>query len=495
MTKNICEKCGKEFNSKSHYTQHQKRKTPCVNESKIKKLTDKCVEEKTHKLIAPTYSVEIKSNLTDQPLISIEKSTFDEIKKYYDEKLNVDKSTYKSSNDEPTPIDCIGEMISKIPTDLWEKKDLSILDPCCGNGNFSIPILFELLKHHEKQTIVEKILEFNDINEDRLKNVRKVFCNDKYNLQITNHDFITFNNLKKYDLIVSNPPYAKLLENGKRASKNHNLIKDFIEKALSQLKPNGYLLFITPDNWMSFADRNLLIKIITGLQIIHLDIHTAKKYFKKIGSSFTWYIIQNCAFYKNINVSGIWKKKEYISSVVSKERKYIPLLYNQIVQNILSKTIDNTNLKKFDIKTSSDLHRYTKAELIRNEKDNIYKYKLIHTPSQIVYSSRPHKFQEGYKVFISTTDKYKLFIDECGMTQSIVFILCSNEEQAKKYLQILEHPLYVFINNICRWGNFNNIRILQSFPIPDIEYSGNHEEIYNYLNITEDEINFININL
>ena len=495
MTKISCEKCGKEFNSKSHYTQHQKRKTPCVNESKIKELIDKSVEEKIQNLIAPICSAEIKTNLTHNPLISIETSTFVEIKKYYDENLNIDKSTYKSSNDEPTPIDCISEMISKIPIDLWEKKDLSILDPCCGNGNFSIPILFELLKHHDKQTIVEQMLEFNDINEDRLENVRKVFCNDKYNLQITNHDFITFNNSKYYDLVVANPPYAKLLENGKRASKNHNLIKDFIEKALSQLKPNGYLLFITPDNWMSFADRNLLIEIITGLQIIHLDIHTAKKYFKKIGSSFTWYIIQNCAFYKNINVSGIWKKKEYISSVVSKERKYIPLLYNQTVQNILSKTIDNKNLKKFEIKTSSDLHKYTKAEFIRDEKDNIYKYKLIHTPSQTVYSSRPHKFQEGYKVFISTTDKYKLFIDECGMTQSIVFILCCNEEQAKKYLHILQHPLYVFINNICRWGNFNNIRILQSFPIPDIEYSGNHQEIYNYFNITEDEINFININL
>ncbi len=481
MTKISCEKCGKEFNSKSHHAQHQKRKTPCVvhNESKIKKsIIDNSAEEKTH-----------------ESIISIETSTFDEIKKYYDEILNVDKTTYKSSNDEPTPIDCVSEMINKIPTDLWSKKDLSILDPCCGNGNFSIPIFFELLKHHDKQTIVEQMLEFNDINEDRLENVRKVFCNDKYNLQITNHDFITFNNLKKYDLVVANPPYAKLLENGKRASKNHNLIKDFIEKALSQLKPNGYLLFITPDNWMSFADRNLLIKIITGLQIIHLDIHTAKKYFKKIGSSFTWYIIQNCPFYKNINVSGIWKKKEYINSVVSKERKYIPLLYNQTVQNILSKTIDDENLKKFEIKTSSDLHKYTKADFIRNEKDDVYKYKLIHTPSQTVYSSRPHKFQDGYKVFISTTDKYKIFIDECGMTQSIVFILCRDETEANHYFQILQHPLYVFVNNICRWGNFNNIRILQSFPIPDIEYSGNHQEIYNYFNITEDEKKFIDLNL
>jgi SAM-dependent methyltransferase len=501
MTKNSCEKCGKEFNSKSHYNQHQKRKIPCVNESKIKELIDKSLEEKLTKLniqlcstIQNTFTV-TPNAIENQTNITIETSSFNELKKYYDETLNIDKSTYKSSNDEPTPIDCISEMISKLPNNLWQKNDLSILDPCCGNGNFSIPIMFELLKSHDKQTILEQILEFNDINESRLENVRKVFCSEKYNLQITNHDFITFNNLKKYDLIVANPPYAKLLENGKRASKNHNLIKDFIEKALSQLKPHGYLLFITPDNWMSYADRNLLIEIITSLQIIHLDIHNAKKYFKKIGSSFTWYIIQNCPFYKNINISGVWKKKEYNSSVISKQRKYIPLLYNQTVQHILSKTIDNTILKKFDVKTSSDLHKYTKAEFIRDEQNNIFKYKLIHTPSQTVYSSRPHKFQEGYKVFISTTDKYKVFIDNCGMTQSIVFILCSNEEQAKKYLQILEHPLYVFINNICRWGNFNNIRILQRFPIPEIEYSGNHEEIYSYFNITEDEMNYINVNL
>jgi transposase-like protein len=25
-----CEKCGKEFNKKTQYTQHQKRKTPCI---------------------------------------------------------------------------------------------------------------------------------------------------------------------------------------------------------------------------------------------------------------------------------------------------------------------------------------------------------------------------------------------------------------------------------------------------------------------------------
>jgi len=477
-----CELCNKEFSNKNNYNKHKTRKTPCVKEITNIKIP---IENQTN-------------------TITIENSSFDELKKYYDEVLNIDKSTYKSSNDEPTPINCISEMISKVPIELWKKKELSIVDICCGNGNFHIPILFELLKYHDKKHILEKILSFNDINESRLENVRKVFCNDNYKLQITNKNYIEVEvdgdkNDIKHDLIVANPPYAKLLENGKRASKNHNLIKDFIEKALSKLKPNGYLLFITPDNWMSYADRNLLIKIITELQIVHLDIHSAKKYFKKIGSSFTWYIIQNCPSYKNINISGIWKKQEYNSSVISQKRNYIPLLYNQIVQNILKKTLDNTELPKFEVKTSSDLHKYTKKKFINDKETSMFKYKLIHTPSQTVYASKPHKFQEGYKVFISTTDKYSVFIDNCGMTQSIVFILCSNKDQSQKYKKILEHPLYVFLNNICRWGNFNNIRILQSFPIPINEfiqtYTGNIQDIYNYFKITEDEINYISNNL
>ena len=46
-----------------------------------------------------------------------------------------------------------------------------------------------------------------------------------------------------------------------------------------------------------------------------LDIHNSKK----IGSSFTWYII-----IKILILVVFWKKEEYISSVISQKRKYIP---------------------------------------------------------------------------------------------------------------------------------------------------------------------------
>jgi methylase of polypeptide subunit release factors len=394
-------------------------------------------------------------------MANIDNKTMEEMITFYDETLNVDKSTYVTTNDEPTPMNCVIEMINKIPQELWERPELRILDPCCGNGNFSIPIFYKLKQNKESKEILENIIHFNDINEKRLNNVHNVFLGEQFNLNITNNDFLSTTMDSKYDLIVANPPYAKFLDNGKRASKNHNLIKDFIQTSLKMLKPNGYLLFITPDNWMSYADRNILIEVITQLQIIHLDIHNAKKYFKKIGSSFTWYIIENCPAYKDIVVTGTWQKIQYTSMVKSMKRRYVPLLYNQLTQDILLKTVDLPSLEKFQVKTSSDLHRYTKKQFISNEKTDVFIHKLIHTPKQTVWASKPHKFQDGYKVFISTTDKYKVFVDDCGMTQSIVFIICDNNNQAQQFKMILEHPLYVFINNICRWGNFNNIRILQ----------------------------------
>ena len=409
-----------------------------------------------------------------------------ELKEYYNNVLNKSNELSNSSNDISTPIECVEEMISSIPDDFWKKKS-KILDPCCGCGNFFIPIYFKLNKYHLDNDIFSNILYFNDLNTKRLNVVKNVFIND---LNISSDDFLTKVYEDKYDLVVANPPYAKLMENGKRTSKNHNLIKEFIVKTLEILNPGGYLLFITPDNWMSYADRNKLITILTSLQIIKLNIHGAKKYFKSVGSTFTWYLIENTPYYKSMEISCLWKKKQYISYVESTPRKYIPLLYNKLVKSILDKTTDNERLDKFKILTSSDLHKYTKRELIRENKDETFKYKLIHTPKQVVYASRPHKYQDGYKVFISTTDKYQTFIDNCGMTQSIAFILCKNKREAELINIYLNHPLYIFINNICRWGNFNNIRILQSFPYPYIE-KYNEEYVYSFFNITNDEIEFI----
>ncbi len=319
---------------------------------------------------------------------------------------------------------------------------------------------------------------------DRIGVLKKIF--DYEGLNVYTEDFLKFETDIKFDLIVANPPYAKLDANGKRTAKNHNLIGLFINKSLELLKERGLLLYITPDNWMSYADRNTLIIKLTNLQIVHINIHTAKKYFPKVGSSFVWYLIENTPSYKDIIIEGKWKGELYKSSVKSEERRYIPLYYNKMIQNILRKTLDKTTLKKFGVETTSYLHKYTKKQFISKERDDVYKYKLIHTPKQVVWSSKPHKFQDGWKVFISTTSYYGTFVDNCGMTQSIAFIRCKDEDEANKINKVLKHPLYKFVNDICRYGNFNNIRILQSFP-----YCDDYDKVYKQFKITKKEQKFI----
>ena len=414
--------------------------------------------------------------------MSITQQSYEKIKALFDNVLNKDRASFKTSNDEPTPLDCVEEMLDKLPDSFWQKK-LTVLDPCCGNGNFGAVIYHKLARFHSSKSIIKDMLYFNDINEDRIAQVRNIFGE---NSNISTCDFLSFPEDKKYNLIVANPPYAKLLPSGKRASKNHNMIGSFIRKTLTLLKKGGLMVFITPDNWMSLADRNTLIRVLTSKQILYLNIHTAKKYFKKVGSSFTWYIIQNKPFYQDYTVEGIWKKTPYIGNVTSEVRSFIPLYYTQCIQNILHKTVENSQLPKFSVQTSSDLHRYTKKHLISNVQDDVFTYKLIHTPKQTVYASRPHKFQEGWKVFISTTSYYSTFVDECGMTQSIVFIRCEDKSTAENICHVLSHPLYVFINNICRWGNFNNIRILQSFP-----FCEQYDDVYATFGITDEERSFI----
>ena len=41
MVNYSCEKCGKEFSLKGHYTKHLNKKNPCIFESKLKEMLDK----------------------------------------------------------------------------------------------------------------------------------------------------------------------------------------------------------------------------------------------------------------------------------------------------------------------------------------------------------------------------------------------------------------------------------------------------------------------
>ena len=50
MGKYSCEKCGKDFTQKGHYTKHTTKKNPCVFESKIEEMIEKVVAKKINEI-------------------------------------------------------------------------------------------------------------------------------------------------------------------------------------------------------------------------------------------------------------------------------------------------------------------------------------------------------------------------------------------------------------------------------------------------------------
>ena len=399
----------------------------------------------------------------------------------YFNNLNASKYHYANNNDICTPMECVKEMVDWIP-DSFYSQDVKILDPCCGNGNF---LAYILTKFKDKDAALKNNLFFNEINDKRIENIYDYFGKE---INLTKKDFLAYNepSYKRtlYDLIVMNPPFALFMDNGKRAAKNHGISKDFINKSLDLLKPNGYLLFIVPDNFMSLSDSNNTFWELSFYDIKVINIHRPKKYFKGVGSSFVYLLLQLKTDKGNTKILNGYVKEDE-DNVFIEQTHFLPLYYNSTVKSILSKTI-YSNFEKYKVETSSDLHKFTKSKLLADKQDSKHPFRVIHTPGNYVYSEKPHKFQEGWKCFIPTTTYFKPFIDDCGMTQSIAFIRTSSKDEAINICNILNDSLYVFINNITRFGNFNNIRILQMLPMCPVGV--NPKE---YFKLSKDEIDCI----
>ena len=385
------------------------------------------------------------------PGFNVFNDTYEKVERFY-ENLNHEDYHFINSNDESTPIGCVKEMVDSIPGSFWKRKDIKVLDPCAGNGNFHAYLL--------RKTAFEN-LYFNEINEMRVENIKRIFGPGA---KVSLEDFLTFEEKEQFDLIVSNPPYAKF-NGSNRTAKNHNLSRDFILKAIKITKPGGYILFIVPDNWMSLADRNDVVRTLSQYQFRHLNIHRAKRWFPKVGSSFSWFLLQKIPNKESFVVENGYKIKTVTRAQLYPGTDYIPLYFNNEVRSIIEKTLDSDN-KKYNIETSSDLHKFTRRDLLSEKKDAAHPFKIIHTPTQTVWAKRPHKFQNGYKVFISLTNQYSTFVEkDAGATQSIAFVRCKNKKEAERIKSELDNGLYIFLNNITRYGNFNNIRVLQRFPV------------------------------
>ena len=109
MGKYNCEKCGKEFRQKGHYTTHVNKKNPCVDDSKINEIFDKAILES-----------EVVQNTKNVKVVREEG-----LDKFY------------------TIQSCSKKCIDKV-FELYQQLDFDlIVEPSAGNGSFFDQLDFE----------------------------------------------------------------------------------------------------------------------------------------------------------------------------------------------------------------------------------------------------------------------------------------------------------------------------------------------------------------
>lgn len=165
-------------------------------------------------------------------------------------------------------------LIEMVTKEINKKKNLKFFDIGCGSGCISISLL-----EHYKKSVGTGI----DISKDAILNTKTNLSN--YNLinriKLLRKNIFIYKSDKKFDLIISNPPYLKLsdyinLDPGiKKYEPKVALIgdnkeglrfyKEIIKKFKNNIKLNGYFAFEIGDN--QFMQINKLL-ILNGFIVV-----------------------------------------------------------------------------------------------------------------------------------------------------------------------------------------------------------------------------------
>ena len=336
--------------------------------------------------------------------------------KYY---KSIDLEHRKKYGQYMTPYDVIDMSLDF----LENKKNIKILEPSCGTGQF-IDKIYDRFENVSKIDAVEIDKNVFDIIKKR------------NNLNIINDDFLLMNfNDSKYDLIIGNPPYFELNNEQKNKYISYedimtgrtNIVSLFLKKSIDLLNDKGILLFVVPTSILS------------------------QKYYEKIRK----YIVLNCNILK-IKIVDQTKFKDALQQTMifmiqktneKKSKKYIIKINKMLLFNTKYKEYnDLLKSKKFiknydcQVKTGSIVWNQ-KKNLLSNDSNDImlvYSRNLDYENNKIIVVNDDIK-----KQYIKNDKKIKVIEAPCIAINRIIGIKDINLKPV-----LLEHGKYCFENHI-----------------------------------------------
>ena len=376
MSGYICEKCQKEFTSKSKFEIHQKRKTPCEKKEKPEKEKEKEKEKEN----------ETEDNDTDNDL-KYSKLSYSLTKK-------ISKTDKKNNGIYFTPPKTIYQNLKFLEPYFKLKNIKTVLEPSCGSMEF----ILLLNKMYSNNNLQITGVEYNKTIYDSIKNL------ETENLKLYNMNYLLFDTQDKYDLIIGNPPYFVIQKNEideeyySYFDGRPNIFVIFILKSLKLLNKDGILSFVLPKNFLNCLYYDKTRKYIAeNFKILNI-IECNDNYIETKQDTIIL-ILQNKPETTNNNIY-ILNNPNYVIFGLPDNITKLEKLYN-----------NSTTLDKLDFKVNVGNVVWNQCKAILTNDD---------TKTLLIYSSDIKDNKLTIQTY-SNTDK-KNYINKKGLTEPVLVI-------------------------------------------------------------------------
>ncbi len=365
-----------------------------------------------------------------------------------------------------TPIKLVSEMLDKIPEEVWKNPKSTFLDPCMGKGTFLIEIVRRLTYiYGYTETEAKSRVYGYDVRVKYINHLqRRGFVN------VRHKDYLDEIIQMQFDSIVGNPPFQKTLETGKKSV--DTLWAKFIKKSNELLKENGSLVMVSPDGWCSPT-----FDIPSGEVSIFKDIfktnnlqyvatnEKVKPFFKNIGTSFTYFVCNKSRY----NGRTLFDLGENVLSFDISNFEFIPKKINLLSFEIHKKILKEGEKFVFE--------RYRKKDggMLDERHPHFLTPKVKFSRGQAKFLVNGDNGTSGYDVF---TYAYHL----------------NDNELVESAVSVLNSKAYRFVLNQ-KWNQYFTKYIPNMVIKPQLIKVYTDSEIYKFLELTDEEINYIETNV
>lgn len=410
-----------------------------------------------------------------------------------------------------TPISVCRDLISQ-----KFNVNFSYLDICCGKGTLLLCLYLEywifleniIPDFEERNKFIHSKIAGNDISKAQVDIAKSTMINVQkilkiknllefniYNYNILDVDKKEVNELKrKFSVVITNPPY-----NSERGDNNQSvdIYPEFVDKAFELA--DRYVIMITKSNWMNKPSmKTFREKMINKYNVDKIEHYNNNPFNgTQISGGVSYFVIDNQNTKETFELNGVVYDRKVALDFLPYELDKRELLVLSKLQKMGEISLSNfrpkgyysINTNDVRIKDVGDIECHVSeqkgklkyllnSDLDKKMVDDIDKYKIFSTSS---YGANPYslgRILKGHKQLCSS---------------SLVNWVFDSETEMNNFFEYINTKIFRFCVSLIK--NKQDISKNTFSLIPQIDFSKldkvDDENIYKYLNLTEEDIQTI----